>query len=130
MSVIDKYREEKENIYTSFIILPIEDREQTYIKLAKLLEFDRDNPDLPIEFVDGIMSATKEEEDLTHMDVFGTLYEKPWTIKDAASLLSVKSTTVRKYIKDGKLKASQPGRKYLIDYKDLKKFREQSQTVS
>ena len=130
MSVIDKYSEEKKNIYPSFIILPIEDREQTYIKLAKLLEFDRDNPDLPIEFVDGIMSATKEEEDLTHMDVFGTLYEKPWTIKDAASLLSVKSTTVRKYIKDGKLKASQPGRKYLIDYKDLKKFREQAQTVS
>ena len=132
MSVIDKYdkyKEQKEAIVASFIIMPVEERERIYIKLAKLLEFDRDNPDLPDAFVDGTVDAMKEESNLTHMNVFGRLYEEPWTIKDAARLLSVTEMTVRRYIKAGKLKASQPGRKYLIDYRDLKKFREQSQTV-
>ena len=129
MNGIDKYRNVKEAILTSFRTMPIEEREQLYPQLPRLLDFDRENPDLPSKFVDGILEAKKEDGELTNMDVFGELYEEPWVIKDVARYLSVTETTVRRYIKAGRLKASQPGRKYLIDYRELIKFKEQPQPV-
>lgn len=135
MRIVDRYRDKEREIIASFITIPIEKRKTIIGLLEKLLD-RAEQPEsneyvsgVRTEIIDNILTKYENDEKLDYMDVFGRLYEEPWTIKDAARLLSVTEMTVRRYIKAGKLKASQPGRKYLIDYRDLKKFREQSQTV-
>lgn len=135
MRISDRYRDKEREIIASFITIPIEKRKTIIGLLEKLLDRaeQRESNEyvsgVRTEIIDNILTKYENDEKLDYMDVFAPLYEKPWTIKDAARLLSVTEITVRRYIKAGKLKASQPGRKYLIDYRDLKKFREQSQTV-
>lgn len=44
------------------------------------------------------------------------------TIKDITEIDEISETTIRKYIKEGKLKATKNGGKYWIDIEDYKKF--------
>ena len=133
MKGVDRYREQKEQIFANFVQMPRQVRQRVYLKLANLvnnkpkeLPLDPDNPDLPAEFVSGALEAMKEtEEPLTHEEVFGELYAEPWSIRDAARFLGVSEMTVRRYIKSGVLPADRPVKKYLIDYRDLRAFRKQ-----
>lgn len=136
MSITDRYRDKERNIVASFMTIPIEKRKSMVGLLVELVErtVQSETEDyisgVPTVVIDNILTKYEDDEKLNYMNVFGGLYDEPWVIKDAARFLGVTETTIRRYISAGKLKASQPGRKYLIDYKDLKKFREQSQTVS
>lgn len=51
-------------------------------------------------------------------------YEKEvLSVNEVSKVLSVNAQTVRKWIRDGKLKASKPtGKNYIIQAKDLKDF--------
>ena len=51
-------------------------------------------------------------------------YEKEiLTVNEVAKVLQVNQQTVRKWIRNGKLKASKPtGKNYIIQAQDLKKF--------
>jgi len=40
--------------------------------------------------------------------------DRPYTIDEAAALLHVKGGAVRKWVRDGTLKAARPGKRYLI----------------
>ena len=135
MSIADRYRDKEREIIASFITIPIEKRKTILGLLEKLLdraaqpESNEFVSGVRAEVIDNILTKYEDDEKLDYMDVFGGLYEEPWTIKDAARILGVTEITVRRYIKTGKLKASKPVRKYLIDYRDLKKFREQVQPL-
>ena len=135
MSIVDRYRDKERGIVASFITIPIEKRRVIIGLLKKLVdrpaqaESDEYVSGVRTEVIDNILTKYEDDEKLDYMDVFGELYEEPWVIKDVARYLSVTETTVRRYIKAGRLKASQPGRKYLIDYRELIKFKEQPQPV-
>lgn len=47
---------------------------------------------------------------------------KTYNLKEAESILHVKSAAIRNYIKSGKLKASKIGRGWIINEADLKAF--------
>lgn len=135
MSIVDRYREKERNIVGNFMTIPIEKRKSMVGLLVELVE-RTDQPGteeyisgVPTVVIDNILTKYEDDEKLNYMDVFGGLYDEPWVVKDAARFLGVTETTVRRYISAGKFKASHPGRKYLIDYRELKKFREQLQPV-
>jgi excisionase family DNA binding protein len=49
-----------------------------------------------------------------------------YTPQEVADILKLKATTIRAYIRDGKLKAAKFGREYRVSKEDLEKFVEQS----
>ena len=47
---------------------------------------------------------------------------KTYTVNEAETILKVKNKTIRSYIKDGKLKASKIGKRWVIRHEDIEKF--------
>lgn len=47
---------------------------------------------------------------------------KTYTVEEAESILKVKGKSIRNYIKDGKLKASKIGKRWVIRQEDIEKF--------
>ncbi len=64
-----------------------------------------------------------EKDFYSHAEVFGDIGRTPFTIKEAAEYLEVAVITVRRWVKEGKLKTKKVGRSLVFDVESLKKFR-------
>ena len=68
------------------------------------------------------------EKDLyTHDEVFDDIRQAPFTIKEAAEYLEVAEITVRRWVKDGILKAERIGKNIVFDARILKEFKRKRQ---
>jgi excisionase family DNA binding protein len=64
------------------------------------------------------------EKDLfTHEEVFDTIRQAPFTIKEAAEYLEVAEITVRRWVKDGILKSKRIGKNLIFDADVLKEIK-------
>ncbi len=64
-----------------------------------------------------------EKEFYSHDEVFGDIRLTPFTIKEAAEYLEVAVITVRRWVKEGKLKAEKIGRNLVFNVEGLKTFK-------
>lgn len=55
---------------------------------------------------------------------------KVYTVEEVAESLKMNSRTIREYIKNGELKATRIGRKYIINQDDYKAFLSNDHTTS
>ncbi|MGK5026959.1 helix-turn-helix domain-containing protein [Janthinobacterium sp. RB2R34] len=63
-------------------------------------------------------------ENFSHEEVFGHLAQDEFTSREAAEYLGVSMSTFRRYVSDGKIKASsEMGRNQLFATKELKAFK-------
>lgn len=69
-------------------------------------------------------------ENFSHDEVFGHLAADEFTSNEAAEYLQVSMSTFRRYVSDGKIKASgEMGRNQLFATKDLKAFKRSRRDV-
>lgn len=69
-------------------------------------------------------------ENFTHEEVFGHLAGDEFTSSEAAEYLGVSMSTFRRYVSDGKIRASsEMGRNQLFATKDLKAFKRSRREV-
>ncbi len=61
-----------------------------------------------------------EKDFYSHDEVFGDIRQTPFTIKEAAEYLEVAVITVRRWVKEGRLKAKRIGRNLVFDVAHLK----------
>ena len=76
---------------------------------------------------DGIVIREDKKGNILGIDILNyskTLQESPYlSLKEASDFLQISESTLRRYIKQGKLKASQPnGREYRINKNELLKL--------
>jgi excisionase family DNA binding protein len=77
-----------------------------------------------VKFYALLGEGSVHEENLTHEQVFGHLANDEFTSDEAAQYLDVSMSTFRRYVKDGKIRASsEVGRNQLFAAKDLKAFK-------
>jgi len=76
---------------------------------------------------DGVVIREDQNGNILGIDILNfsqMLASSPYlSLKEAASFLKISESTIRRYIKEGRLKASQPnGREYRINRSDLLKL--------
>jgi len=59
----------------------------------------------------------------SHDEVFSDVRQAPFAITEAAEYLEVAVITVRRWVKDGSIKAERLGKNIVFDADDLKKFK-------
>ena len=91
-----------EKVYKEIIDMPIKEREKLFTVIAR----------------QGFEKAL-----YTHDEVFTDIRQSPFTIREAAEYLEVAEITVRRWVKDGSLKAERLGKNIVFDADDLKKFK-------
>lgn len=119
------------HILESFLSLPVDMREKIFLDLAKLIyarpspmgETNEENPDLPKRFVQDVLEARDDEKILTHEEVFGDLYQKRFSVKEVAEIFGKSELTIRRWVKDGKIKAIKAGGAYQFSLKDIEDFK-------
>lgn len=111
--------------------MPIDMREKIFLDLAKLIyarpssmvEMDEENPDLPKRFVQDVLEAKDDGKIITHEEVFGDLYQKRFSVKEVAEIFGKSELTIRRWVKDGKIKAIKAGGTYQFSLKDIEDFK-------
>jgi len=88
-----------EKIYKEILEMPIKEREKLFTVIAK---------------------RGFEKDLYTHDEVFDDIRQAPFTIKEAAEYLEVAEITVRRWVKDGILKAERIGKNIVFDADILK----------
>jgi excisionase family DNA binding protein len=77
-----------------------------------------------------LAEASVQSQNFSHEQVFGHLAGDEFTAAEAAEYLSVSMSTFRRYVSQGKIRASsQVGRSQLFATKDLKAFKRSLQDV-
>lgn len=89
-------------VYREILDMPLKERERLFIIIAK---------------------HGFEKEFYTHDDVFSAINDSPFTVKEAAEYLEVAEITVRRLVKENKLKSGKLGRNIFFDVDDLKTFK-------
>ena len=89
-------------VYKEIIEMPLKEREKLFSVIAR---------------------QGFEKNFYTHDEVFSDIRQSPFTIREAAEYLEVAEITVRRWTKDGSLKAKRLGRSIVFDADDLKKFK-------
>lgn len=90
-------------IYQEILELPLKERERLFIIIAK---------------------HGFEKEFYTHDEVFSAIKDAPFTVKEAAEYLEVAEITVRRLVRENKLKSGRLGRNITFDVDDLKTFKQ------
>ncbi len=86
--------------------------------------FTRMTADERAKFYTLLAESSIHKNNLTHEQVFGHLAEDEFTATDAAGYLDVSMSTFRRYVSDGRIKASgEMGRNQLFATKELKAFK-------
>ena len=93
-----------EKVYKAILKMPLKEREKLFTVIAR---------------------RGFEKEFFTHDEVFSDIRRSPFTIKEAAEYLEVAEITVRRWIKEGKLKAGRLGKNIVFDVDELKAFKRQ-----
>lgn len=76
------------------------------------------------KFYELLGESSVRDENLTHEQVFGHLARDAFSASDAADYLEVSISTFRRYVADGRIRASSEiGRNQLFSAKDLKAFK-------
>lgn len=91
-----------EKVYKEIINMPVKEREKLFSVIAR----------------QGFEKAL-----YTHDEVFSDIRQAPFTIREAAEYFEVAEITVRRWVKDGSLKAERLGKNIVFDADDLKKFK-------
>ncbi len=91
-----------EKVYKEIVEMPVKEREKLFAVIARK-GFEKDH--------------------YAHDDVFGDLRQTPFTIQETAEYLEVAVITVRRWVKEGKLKADRIGKSLVFNVDDLKKFK-------
>ena len=91
-----------EKVYKEMIDMPLEEREKLFTVIAR----------------QGFEKAL-----YTHDEVFSDIRQSPFTIRETAEYLEVAEITVRRWVKDGSLKAERLGKNIVFDANDLKAFK-------
>jgi len=89
-------------VYKDIIEMPLKEREKLFAVIAR---------------------QGFEKNFYTHDEVFSDIRQSPFTVREAAEYLEVAEITVRRWTKDGSLKAKRLGRNIVFDADDLKKFK-------
>lgn len=77
-----------------------------------------------------LAESSVQGQNFSHEQVFGHLAEDEFTAMEAAEYLDVSISTFRRYVAQGKIKASnEVGRNQLFATKDLKAFKRSLQAV-
>jgi excisionase family DNA binding protein len=88
-----------EKVYKEILEMPIKERERLFAVIARY----------------GF-----EKEFYSHDEVFGDIRQSPFTLKEAAEYLELAEITVRRWVKEGKLKAGRIGKNIVFDVDELK----------
>lgn len=96
-----------ERVYREILKMPLKEREKLFTVIAR---------------------RGFEKDFYTHDEVFDDIRQSPFTIKDATEYLEVAEITVRRWVKDGILKAERLGKNLVFDVDELKAFKKQRQT--
>jgi excisionase family DNA binding protein len=91
-----------EKVYKEIIDMPVKEREKLFAAIGR----------------QGFEKAL-----YTHDEVFSDIRQSPFTIREAAEYLEVAEITVRRWVKDGSLKAERLGKNIVFDADDLKKVK-------
>ena len=91
-----------EKVYKEIIDMPVKEREKLFTVIAR---------------------QGFEKDLYTHDEVFSDIRQEPFMIKEAAEYLEVAAITVRRWSKDGSLKAERLGKNIVFNADDLKKFK-------
>lgn len=91
-----------EKVYKEIVEMPIKERERLFAIIAK---------------------RGFEKEIYSHEEVFGELRQTPFVISEAAEYLGVSVITLRRWVKQGKVKANKIGRSLVFDADDLKRIK-------
>ena len=91
-----------EKVYKEIIDMPIKEREKLFTVIAR---------------------HGFEKSLYTHDEVFSDIRQSPFTVREAAEYLEVAEITVRRWVKDGTLKAERLGKNIVFGADDLKKFK-------
>jgi excisionase family DNA binding protein len=91
-----------EKVYKEIIDMPVSEREKLFSVIARR----------------GFEKAL-----YTHAEVFGDIRQSPFTVREAAEYLEVAEITVRRWVKDGRLRADRLGKNIVFTVDDLKKFK-------
>lgn len=89
-------------VYQDILDMPLKERERLFIIIAK---------------------HGFEKEFYTHDEVFADLKESPFTVKESAEYLEVAEITVRRLVKENKLKAGKLGKNLTFDVDELRSFK-------
>jgi excisionase family DNA binding protein len=90
-----------QKVYEEILALPLKEREKLFAVIAR---------------------KGFEKDSYTHEEVFDDLKE-PFTIKEAAEYLEVAEITVRRWVKEGRLKSCRIGRSIVFNPADLRTFK-------
>jgi len=89
-------------VYKELIEMPLKEREKLFAVIAR---------------------QGFEKNVYTHDEVFSDIRQSPFTIREAAEYLEVAEITVRRWTKDGSLKAERLGKNIVFNADNLKKFK-------
>ena|ERR1700690_3945024 len=70
-----------------------------------------------------VKDAAEFQKSIEDLEVFNDIRQSPFTIKEAAEYLEAAETTVRRWVKNGSLKASNIGESIVFNVDDLKAFK-------
>ncbi len=97
-----------EKVYKEILEMPIKERERLFTVIAR---------------------RGFEKDTYTHNEVFDDIRHSPFIIKEAAEYLEVAEITVRRWVKEGILKAKRLGRNIVFDVDVLKEFKRKKHEV-
>lgn len=86
-------------VYREIIDMPVKEREKLFTAIAR---------------------HGFEKEDYTHDEVFRDLAGTPFTITEAAEYLEVSAITIRRWVKEGKLRSRRIGKSIVFDTEVLR----------
>lgn len=101
-----------------------------------LLNVSKLKKDEQSKYIDGLLAKFKNNPEMietlfsiksdppeSHSDVYCDLYAEAWNMKDACEYLEKSESTIRRWIKDGILKADKKSNEYFFDYVELKRVK-------
>jgi excisionase family DNA binding protein len=91
-----------EKVYKDILELPLKEREKLFAAIAR---------------------KGFEKDSYSHGEVFSDIRHSPFTIKEAAEYLEAAEITVRRWVKNGSLKAGKLGKSIVFNVDDLKAFK-------
>jgi len=91
-----------EKVYKDILELPLKEREKLFAAIAR---------------------KGFEKDSYSHGEVFSDIRHSPFTIKEAAEYLEAAEITVRRWVKNGALKAGKLGKSIVFNVDDLKAFK-------
>jgi len=94
-----------EKIYKQIVEMPIKEREKLFAAIAR---------------------QGFEKETYSHEEVFGELRQRPFIISETAEYLGVSVITLRRWVKQGKIKAEKIGKNLVFEVDELKRVKRAS----